>query len=73
MANRNTLAKSKLNEFKSYVEGLGYLVDTENFPPFQVLRFKIPNHPMAIIFNGKSPVHYSANEAAVPFVNKFIN
>ena len=73
MANRNTLAKSKLGEFKSYVEGLGYLVETENPAPFQVLRFKLPKQPMAILFNGKSPVHYSANESAIPFVNKFIN
>ena len=72
MANKNTLAKSKIDEFKLFVEYLGYKTQIKNLPAFQVLRFKIPNAPMAIIFNGRSPVHYTANESAIPFVSKFI-
>ncbi len=72
MANRSTLAKSKLEEFKKFVVYLGYEIDDSSKHAFQVMRFKIPGYPMAILFNGKSPVHYTANEAAYPFVQKFI-
>ncbi len=72
MANRRTIAKSKLDEFGKFVESLGYNLDNCDTHAFQVMRFKIPKYPMAILFNGKSPVHYTANEAAMPFVLKYL-
>ena len=67
-----TIAKSRLSEFEDFILGLGYELDSCEGKAFQVMRIKIPNYPMGILFNGKSPVHYSANEAAMPFVTKFI-
>ena len=72
MANKCTIAKSKLDDFAKFNERLGYELDDCANHAHQVMRFKIPKSPMAILFNGKSPVHYTANEAAMPFVIKYI-
>jgi len=72
MANRNTLHKSKLEDFKKFVESLGYEFGNPILGSHEVARFKIKGHPMGIIFKSKSNVHYSVNEAAHPFVSKYI-
>lgn len=71
MRNKNMLHKSKLEDFKRFVKFLGYDI-TEGKASCEVARFKIPSNPMGIIFEGKSSDHYSVNNAAMPFVDKFI-
>ena len=72
MGNKCTIAKTKLKEFSKFVEYLGYDIDDCEKHAHQVMRFKIPKCPMGILFDGKPPVHYTANEAAMPFVLKYL-
>lgn len=72
MANRNTLHKTKIDEFKSFIKWLGYKEEKPK-GQFEVMRFKIPGHPVGIVFNGKSPEHYSLNNAAAFFMGRFNN
>ena len=70
MANRNLLHKNKLGLFKEWLaaQEISTLPVKGNF---EVLRFNASG-VMPIIFSGKSPDHYSCNEAATPYVRKFI-
>ena len=73
MAIRNVLHRNKLEEFKRFLTSLNYkLLEPKGF--FEVLRWKNDKgEPMPIIFNGSSPEHLSCNNAARPFIYKFIN
>ena len=71
MAIRNVLHRTKLDEFKSFIEELGYTL-LKPKGDFEVMRWQNDKgKAMPIIFNGSSPEHLSCNNAARPFVYKF--
>lgn len=71
MAKRNLLHKKNLEEFKAWLVDHGRtLLPTKG--DYEVLRWKHGKGDMPIIFNGKSPVHYSCNDVAIPSIRKFI-
>lgn len=72
MANRNSLHRNKLEDFKLWLIGEGYK-PIENNAQYEVLRWKVKGQPMPIIFDGKSTEHLSCNQASIDFVRKFIN
>ncbi len=71
MANRNLLHRSKLADFKLWLEENGHIT-VDNPAAYQVLSWKAKSGPKPIIFDGKSSEHFSCNEASVPFVLNFI-
>lgn len=75
MASKNLLHRSKLEEFKEWLEkNYGWVIqDTKGI--YEVLRWSKGEYgePMKIIFNGKSKEHYTCNEASIPYVKKFIS
>ena len=71
MANRNLLHRAKLKPFIEWLSDQG-IPPLQPKGDFEVLRFDADGY-MPIIFNGKSPAHYSCNEAAIPYVRKFIS
>lgn len=71
MARRNLLHRSKLEDFKFWLEENGQeILPTKG--DFEVLRWKNGKNPMAIIFNCQSTDHFSCNEVSISFVRKFI-
>ena len=76
MAKRSLLHREKLKDFKAWLEDNHGWCIHPNKGQFEVLRWSKDDEyggAMPIIYNGKSPVHYSCNEAAAPYVRKFIN
>ena len=75
MATRNLLHRKKLSAFKEWLEDSYGWCLLYPVGAFEVLRWENDadfGGAMPIIFNGKSPVHYSCNDAATPYVRKFI-
>lgn len=72
MARKNILHRSKLEEFTAWLNAEGF-EPVERAANFEVLRWKVKGQPMPIIFDGKSPEHFSCNDASVQTVYKFIN
>lgn len=70
MANRNTLAFNKLDEFKAWLESNGCtLVEPKGF--FEVLRWKsdVKGEAMPIVFRKQdAKLHFSCNESAASYV-----
>lgn len=76
MAKRNLLHKSKIDEFKSWLEKNYGLVIEPCKGQYEVLRWSKGDKyggPMPIIYESKSSQHYSCNEASIPYVKKFIS
>ena len=71
MANRNLLHRSKLGEFKLWLNENGFNT-IDNPAMYQALSWKVSGGPMPIIFDGKSIEHFSCNEASIPYVDSFI-
>tara|TARA_R110000787_G_scaffold272267_1_gene379639 strand:- start:356 stop:601 length:246 start_codon:yes stop_codon:yes gene_type:complete len=72
MADRNSLHRNKLEDFKVWLVGKGYN-PVENHAQHEALRWKVKGQPMPIIFNGKSSEHLSCNQSSLNFVYEFIN
>ncbi|WP_417764657.1 hypothetical protein [Shewanella chilikensis] len=77
MAARNLLHRTKLEEFKEWLEKNYGWVIREPKGIYEVLRWDNRSDDkykgvMPIIFNGKSKEHFSCNEAAAQYVKKFI-
>lgn len=71
MSNKNVLHRSKLEDFIQWLVDKGHS-PIKNAASFQVLRWKVKGSPMPIIFDGKSPEHFSCNAASIDFVYDFI-
>ena len=75
MIKKNLLHKNKLEQFKTWLEKKYGRCIHKTKGKFEVLRWCRDNEyngPMPIIYNGKSREHLSCNEAAIPYVRKFI-
>ena len=75
MAVKNLLHKSKLEEFKAWLEKNYGLIIEPCKGSFEVLRWSKGDKyggPMPIIYQSKSNEHYSCNEASIAYVKKFI-
>lgn len=73
MSARNLLARSKLPEFKSWLEEEGFkILPTKG--TYEMLRWRSkPRQVMPIIFERHgSDVHLTCNKAAIPFVRRWI-
>ena len=73
MANRNTLAISKLEEFKEWLISEGFkMIKPKGV--YEVLRWKSDGkgEAMPIVFKAKSRVHLSCNESAARFVRVWL-
>lgn len=73
MANRNTLHKSRLSEFRAWLQKQGYVV-LKPKGTFEVLRWENRiGKPMPILFDRSDALeHYTSNDAAFPFVKQFL-
>lgn len=75
MANRALLHRNKLKEFKEWLikdQGLDVLTLAPR-AGFEVLRWKnAPSKPMCIIYDRLEGDHYTVNNAAVPFVTRWL-
>jgi hypothetical protein len=73
MANRHLLHKSKLEEFKNYLESSGWTIqDTKGV--FEVLRARHPlkKRPL-IIYEGRSSEHLSVDDRDISIIQNFLN
>lgn len=75
MAARNLLHRSKLDDFKVWLEKNYGWVTLPKKGAYEVLRWSDGRYgeSMKIIFDGKSKQHYSCNEASIPYIKKFIS
>ncbi|AUS00761.1 hypothetical protein NVP1278O_26 [Vibrio phage 1.278.O._10N.286.54.E8] len=76
MATRNLLHRSKLGEFKEWLQSQGVVIKPTK-GAFEVLRWQNSRDDeykgvMPIIYNGKSQQHLSCNDASVGYVRRFI-
>jgi len=72
MSNRSLLHRSKLEEFKQWLADNGWKIEKPN-GGYEVLRWKgETRQPKPIIYDRHDGDHYTANDAAVPYVYQFI-
>lgn len=75
MARRNLLHRSKMENFKSWLENnYGWVIQPCK-GPYEILRWSIGYEyggQMPIIYDGSSRQHLSCNEASVPYVKRFL-
>ena len=73
MANRCTLHKTKLEDFKSFLDSLG-IAHRPGKGDYQVLQVQTEKHGYQVVFEKSNmPEHYSVNDKLMPIVRRFLD